>query len=298
MPPSNSSGPVPPPNGVARISGAFRARVAAPAAPEQPQQAPVADGTRISEALSGPAPQGPPSVPPAAGAQPVGAGRPPQSAGPNGFAPPAGPQGPNPDLESTSQHAAVPPAPGAPERTKVVAGVAAEHVNPQALQRPPQGPPPGGPAQSQQADAYDDYAAFDEYDDYDDYDSFDGYDGFGGRSDNTEIALADPESDAGERSSGDEVAEIDATLARFSAVHDQIATEEAQRRKKYQWLFGMRREPELGRDIPFDFVEGRDAGESRTQWKKQARNRHRKQLMIVLAIVAVVLAGIIALVAL
>ena len=204
----------------------------------------------------------------------------------------------------------MPPAPAGPERTKVAAGVAAPGAAPQALQRSPQqAPAPGQQAPGYQAagyqappyeaDAYqsDDYAAFDEYADYDDYD--DGYgDDYDDYGDNTSVALADPESESDEEGGSDEVAEIDATLARFSAVHDQIATEEAQRRKKYQWLFGMRREPELGRDIPFDFVEGRDAAESRMQYKKQTRKQHKKKIMIVVGAVLLLLIGIIALVAL
>lgn len=295
MPPNNSSGPVPPPNGVARISGAFsvrRARNSAPAAPEQQPQAPAGDGTRISEALSGGTaePFGPPSMPPAQSAQQ-------RSAAPNAFAPPPGRPPQNPDMESTTQHAAVPPAPGQPQRTKVVAGVAAtEHGDPQALQRSPQQPGRGQPAgypDGYQADGYqvDDYAAFDEYAEADDYD----YDGYGDYGD---TALADPDVEYEEAGGSEEVAEIDATLARFSAVHDQIATEEAQRRKKYAWLFGMRREPELGRDIPFDFVEGRDAAESRMQYKKQSRKQQKKKLMIVVGAVVLLLVGIIALVAL
>ena len=87
----------------------------------------------------------------------------------------------------------------------------------------------------------------------------------------------------------DEVRQIDATLARFSAVHDQIAEEEAERRKKLSWLFGMRKEPELGRDMPFDFVEGRDAGASRMDWKKEQRKRRSKRTWQVAAVAAVLI---------
>ncbi|MCC5698280.1 hypothetical protein LH612_34615, partial [Klebsiella pneumoniae] len=76
----------------------------------------------------------------------------------------------------------------------------------------------------------------------------------------------------------EEIKQIDATLARFSAVHDEIAREEEQRRKKYAWLFGKRKEPELGTDMPFDFVEGRD-GISRMEWKKKQRKR-RPQILV------------------
>ena len=89
-------------------------------------------------------------------------------------------------------------------------------------------------------------------------------------------------------SPADRTRAIDATLARFSAVHDQIAVEEAARRKKYSWLLGKRSEPELGRDMPFDFVEGRDAGASRMEWKQQERKRRSMRLLMILAIVAVI----------
>ncbi|MGW0893784.1 LCP family glycopolymer transferase [Saccharopolyspora sp. NPDC002578] len=84
----------------------------------------------------------------------------------------------------------------------------------------------------------------------------------------------------------DEIRQIDATLARFSAVHDQIAVEEDARRKKYSWLFGMRKEPELGRDMPFDFVEGREAGASRMDWKKEQRKRRTIRILKALAVAA------------
>lgn len=83
----------------------------------------------------------------------------------------------------------------------------------------------------------------------------------------------------------EEIKQIDATLARFSAVHDEIAREEEQRRKKYAWLFGKRKEPELGTDMPFDFVEGRD-GISRMEWKKKQRKRRTQILVMALALAA------------
>lgn len=82
-----------------------------------------------------------------------------------------------------------------------------------------------------------------------------------------------------------DIKEIDATLARFSAVHDEIAAEEAARRKKYSWLLGKRREPELGTDIPFDFVEGRD-GQSRMEWKKKQRKRRTNLIVMAVAMAA------------
>ncbi|MBA8827252.1 LCP family protein required for cell wall assembly [Saccharopolyspora lacisalsi] len=79
---------------------------------------------------------------------------------------------------------------------------------------------------------------------------------------------------ADEQPNGEYTAAIDATLARFSAVHDQIAEEEAQRRNRFAWLFRKRREPELGQDsLPFDFAVGRDSRSSRMESKQQ----HRKQ---------------------
>lgn len=93
-----------------------------------------------------------------------------------------------------------------------------------------------------------------------------------------------------------EEAKIDATLARFSAVHDDLANEEAERRKKFSWLFGMKREPELGRDIPFDFVEGRDAQESRMQWKKEERKQRTKRVAIGASIAVALLVIVMALV--
>ncbi len=96
----------------------------------------------------------------------------------------------------------------------------------------------------------------------------------------------DDDLDAESPSDSDEIRSIDATLARFSAVHDQIAVEEAERRKRYSWLLGKRKEPELGRDMPFDFREGRDSKASRLEWKKQQRKRRISLLVKALAVVA------------
>ncbi|MEU6132549.1 LCP family protein [Saccharopolyspora sp. NPDC047091] len=94
------------------------------------------------------------------------------------------------------------------------------------------------------------------------------------------------DADSADGGDSDEIRQIDATLARFSAVHDEIAIEEDARRKKYSWLFGMRKEPELGRDMPFDFVEGRDAGSSRMDWKKEQRKRRTIRILKALAVAA------------
>ncbi|RCW47029.1 LytR family transcriptional attenuator [Halopolyspora algeriensis] len=82
---------------------------------------------------------------------------------------------------------------------------------------------------------------------------------------------------------------IDATLARFSAVHDQIAEEEARRRNRFGRLLGKRKEPELGQDMPFDFIEGgRNGDASRVEWKQQQRKQRTVRLGKVLAIAAAV----------
>ncbi|MDR7302223.1 LCP family protein [Haloactinomyces albus] len=82
---------------------------------------------------------------------------------------------------------------------------------------------------------------------------------------------------------------IDATLARFSAVHDQIAEEEAQRRKRFGWLLGKHKEPELGQDMPFDFVEGgRNGDSSRVEWKQQQRRKRTLRFGKALAVMAAV----------
>lgn len=103
---------------------------------------------------------------------------------------------------------------------------------------------------------------------------------------------ADSEDDAPARDADEddeEVRAIDATLARFSAVHDEIAKEEAERRNKFAWLFGKRgKEPELGTDMPFDFVEGRDANASRLEWKKQQRKQRTARIGKIAALVAAI----------
>lgn len=107
-----------------------------------------------------------------------------------------------------------------------------------------------------------------------------------GKSGAGEADPFDDEDDERLENDSDEVKAIDATLARFSAVHDQIAVEEAERRKKYSWLFGKRRNPELGRDIPFEFTEGRDAEQSRMEWKQKQRKRRTIRIIQVVAVAA------------
>lgn len=133
-----------------------------------------------------------------------------------------------------------------------------------------------------QPDIQDPYADYDDpYDFYDEYD----YD---------ETSYDADEQELGEGERVQDVQEIDATLARFSAVHDEIAQEEAARRKKFGWLFGQRKEPELGTDMPFDFHEGRD-GQSRVEWKKKQRKRRSNLIMVAgvaVALIVVVIIGV------
>jgi hypothetical protein len=103
-----------------------------------------------------------------------------------------------------------------------------------------------------------------------------------------DVADWDVEEQAG---NSDEVKAIDATLARFSAVHDQLAEEEAARRNRYSWLMGKRKEPELGEDMPFDFVEGRDSKASRREWKKKQRKRRVTRILLVLVVLAALAAA-------
>ncbi|ASU80434.1 hypothetical protein CDG81_21600 [Actinopolyspora erythraea] len=100
----------------------------------------------------------------------------------------------------------------------------------------------------------------------------------------------EPGREDSEEASDDEAsAAIDATLARFSAVHDELAAEEEKRRKKYAWLLGNRKEPEPGQDMPFDFAEDRDANSSRVEWRRSKRRRRTRTLARVAAVVAAVL---------
>lgn len=106
-------------------------------------------------------------------------------------------------------------------------------------------------------------------------------------------AAAHPDDEAGanswveEKDEQNRTSAIDATLARFSAVHDQIAEEEAARRKRYGWLFGYRKEPEPGEDMPFNFSEG-DGRSSRVEGKKHVRRRRVTRLLKAVAIAAAV----------
>ncbi|NYH78821.1 LCP family protein required for cell wall assembly [Actinopolyspora biskrensis] len=93
-----------------------------------------------------------------------------------------------------------------------------------------------------------------------------------------------------EGADGDKAADdIDATLARFSAVHDEIAAEEAKRRKRFAWLFGNRKEPEPGQDMPFDFADDRGGSASRVEWRKDKRRKRVRTLGKSLAVAAAAL---------
>ncbi|MGJ7905817.1 LCP family protein [Actinopolyspora sp. H202] len=99
------------------------------------------------------------------------------------------------------------------------------------------------------------------------------------RSTTSQEAAADDDESADEQAEDNEAsAAIDATLARFSAVHDELAAEEEKRRKKYAWLWGSRKEPEPGQDMPFDFAENRDASSSRVEWRKEKQRRRLRML--------------------
>ncbi len=110
-----------------------------------------------------------------------------------------------------------------------------------------------------------------------------------GTQDGSPSDRLDEDDDPSDRLNEDQTRSIDATLARFSAVHDQIAAEEDARRKKF-WFFGKRKEPELGRDMPFDFRQGDDTQASRLEWKKERRKRRVSMLLKALAVAAVLTA--------
>lgn len=186
-------------------------------------------------------------------------------------APPRPPRRPvpppvNEDLEATTQHAPVPPAPPRNEGSSV-----GSRLNPDDQET--KLATPVAPANAAEetaivapADDLDELA--DEADELDELDQ----------------DSADDEEELDESRKAD-IEEIDATLARFSAVHDEIAAEEAARRKKYAWLLGKRKEPELGTDMPFDFHEGRD-GQSRMEWKRKQRKRRTNIIVMAVAVAA------------
>ena len=270
-----------PANGAAPNGAAANGSAPAPNGPAKAPEIPHADATRISEALSGPNGNAAAAAQQAATQQAATQQARPQPEQQRRPAAPGRPAAPDPDLEATTQHA---PVPAAPQDSRAMAS-----ANGAAPARPQQAD--GGPA-TQQWNAFAEPAADedetslalpqvapDEEGDLDYDDDFEYED--------------DLDYEVGDES---EEAKIDATLARFSAVHDEIANEEAERRRKFSWLFGMKREPELGRDIPFDFAEGRDAQESRMQWKKQERKQRTKRVAIGASIAVALLVILLALV--
>ncbi|MDA3627880.1 LCP family protein [Saccharopolyspora sp. WRP15-2] len=249
--------PVEPPRGAAPAEpprGAAPAKPPVNGTPAEPPRNDV-EATQISQALSGA-----PASPPRRMRQPA----------PKRPVPPPV----NEDLEATTQHAPVPPAPPKAEATSVVS-----RLNPEEQATTfakPVTPPkrkPAAPVNAAEETAI--VAAPDDLSDLVDDDEFDDLD---------EDLEADEESSE-ERQA--DIKQIDATLARFSAVHDEIAAEEEARRKKFSWLLGKRKEPELGTDMPFDFhdEEGR-GGQSRMEWKKKQRKRRTNLIVMAVAVAA------------
>ena len=212
--------------------------------------------TKITQALSGGAPA---EAEPAAPPEPERPSGPrPMPGRPAPGRPPANrpaPSAPSADLEATAQHAPIPvdDRPAAPPNGAGMNGTGMNGADVEAT-----------------AVAGADLDAFEE--DLDDRED---------ALDRTEVDNA-------------EIRQIDATLARFSAVHDQIAEEEAERRNKFSWLLGKRgSEPELGKDMPFDFQQ-RDAGASRVDWKKSQRKRRTTRIISVVAVAAALIVFVVA----
>ncbi|MER7015066.1 LCP family protein, partial [Saccharopolyspora sp. NPDC000359] len=245
-PPANRGGaPVEPP---VRNGAPVEPRGGAPVEPTR-----GAEATRINQALGGDAPASPP--------------RRPRRPAPNRPVPPPV----NEDLEATTQHAPVPPAPPRAEATSVVS-----RLNPEDQQTTIAKPvTPANAAEETAIVAPPDDLA-DLVEDDDEFDDFDELD---------EDLESDEDGDDDHDDRKADIKQIDATLARFSAVHDEIAAEEEARRKKFSWLLGKRKEPELGTDMPFDFHEGRD-GQSRMEWKKKQRKRRTNLIVMAVAVAA------------
>ncbi|MGW1680376.1 LCP family glycopolymer transferase [Saccharopolyspora sp. NPDC002376] len=180
----------------------------------------------------------------------------------------------NEDLEATTQHAPVPPAPPKAEATSVVSRLSPED-QPTTFAKPVKPPKrkPAAPPNAAEETAI--VAAPDDLSDLIDDDEFDDLD---------EDLEADEEPSE-EREA--DIKQIDATLARFSAVHDEIAAEEEKRRKKLSWLPGRRKEPELGTDMPFDFHDSEGRGsQSRMELKKKQRKRRTNLIVMAVAVAA------------
>ncbi|KAA5829275.1 LytR family transcriptional regulator [Saccharopolyspora hirsuta] len=229
------------------LNGRNGAPVEPPAAPRNgAEPTRGAEATRINQALGGDAPASPP--------------RRTRRPAPSRPVPPPV----NEDLEATTQHAPVPAAPPRAEATSVVS-----RLNPEDQQTTIA--KPVAPANAAEETAV--VAAPDDLSDLVDDDEFDELD---------EDLESDEDADEDRKA---DIKQIDATLARFSAVHDEIAAEEEARRKKFAWLLGKRKEPELGTDMPFDFHEGRD-GQSRMEWKKKQRKRRTNLIVMAVAVAA------------
>ncbi|MEV4728706.1 LCP family protein [Saccharopolyspora sp. NPDC049426] len=158
------------------------------------------------------------------------------------------PAHPPADMDATTQHPRVPAAP--------------QQERPARPAKPT--PPPVEQAEKTAIVApADGYSELDEFDD--------------------EAGIAEDFGDEDDRKN--DIEQIDLTLARFSAVHDEIAAEEAKRRKRYAWLPGNKKEPELGSDMPFDFRDDRGGG-SRMEWKKKQRKRRTHLIVMAVAVAA------------
>lgn len=167
---------------------------------------------------------------------------------PSGRNPRPNPPRPPADMDATTQHPRVPAAP--------------------QQERPAQ-PAKPTPPQVQQAEKTAIVAPADGYSELDEFDD--------------EAGIAEDFGDDDDRKN--DIEQIDLTLARFSAVHDEIAAEEAKRRKRYAWLPGNKKEPELGSDMPFDFRDNRGGG-SRMEWKKKQRKRRTHLIVMAVAVAA------------
>lgn len=167
---------------------------------------------------------------------------------PSGRNPRPNPPRPPADMDATTQHPRVPAAP--------------------QQERPAQ-PAKPTPPPVQQAEKTAIVAPADGYSELDEFDD--------------EAGIAEDFGDDDDRKN--DIEQIDLTLARFSAVHDEIAAEEAKRRKRYAWLPGNKKEPELGSDMPFDFRDNRGGG-SRMEWKKKQRKRRTHLIVMAVAVAA------------
>ncbi|TWF94816.1 LCP family protein [Saccharopolyspora dendranthemae] len=169
------------------------------------------------------------------------------------------PSRPPADMDATTQHPRVPAAPRPEQPARPAKPAAAAPAQPAK----PTPPPVERAEETAIVAPADGYSELDEFDD--------------------EVEVGGQAVDDGERQN--DIEQIDLTLARFSAVHDEIAAEEAKRRKRYAWLPGNKKEPELGSDMPFDFHDDR-GGASRMEWKKKQRKRRTHLIVMAVAVAA------------